>query len=130
MSLQIKPNGLGISRLFKAFHCSLKGFKSAFKHEGAFRQEVFLAVVLFPLSFVVAEGVYSWLLLNISIIFLLMVEIINSAIEALADKITLKHDELIGRAKDLGSAAVFLATLCLLIVWSAFIYKAIDVTVK
>ena len=123
MTSQSKPNGSGAKRLLKSLLCSFKGLTSAFKYEVAFRQELLLAMLLFPLSFFIAEGVYSWVALNLSILFLLIVELINSAIEALADKITLEHDELIGRAKDIGSAAVLLATLALGIIWGTFTYQ-------
>ena len=112
-----KVNGSGISRIVKATYCSVKGFKAAFKHESAFRQELALCCVLLPLSFYLAQSTLHWLALLFTLIFLLFAEIINSAIEALADKITIEHSELIGRAKDLGSAGVFLALTLLTLVW-------------
>ncbi|WNC70138.1 diacylglycerol kinase [Thalassotalea nanhaiensis] len=112
-----KPNGTGIKRLFKATYCSIKGFKAAWKHESAFRQELVLVLVLFPFSFVIAQSTNHWLVLFFSLIFLLFSELVNSALEALADKVCLEHDELIGRAKDIGSAIVFLALIFLKLVW-------------
>ena len=112
-----KVNGSGFNRIFKATYCSFKGFKAAFKYESAFRQELGLCVVLLPLSFYLAQSTLHWLALLFTLIFLLFAEIINSAIEALADKITIDHSELIGRAKDLGSAGVFLALSLLTLVW-------------
>jgi diacylglycerol kinase (ATP) len=112
-----KPNGIGLIRLKNATICSIKGFRAAFKHESAFRQELFLCAVLLPLSFFVARDMGTWLILIISMLFLLFAEIVNSAIEALADQITLEHSELIGRPKDLGSACVFIAFSILVIVW-------------
>jgi diacylglycerol kinase (ATP) len=114
-----KPNGTGVTRLFKAFRCSLLGFKAAYNHETAFRQELLLCGILLPCSFFIAASLTQWILLVCTLIFLLFAEIINSAIEALADQISLDHHELIGRAKDLGSAAVFLAMLMVALVWLA-----------
>lgn len=122
-----KPNGEGVGRIYKAFKCSVKGFYAAFKHEAAFRQEVLLAAVLFPVSFIVADSMMVWLMLNFSLLFLLVTEIINSAIEVLADKITLEYDEMIGRAKDLGSAAVFIATLFVAMVWFSVLFNLVFV---
>jgi diacylglycerol kinase (ATP) len=112
-----KANGTGIKRVFKAYHCSILGFKAAFRHEAAFRQELFACVILLPISFVIATSLSHWVMLMCSLLFLLFAEIINSALEALADKVSLEHDELIGRAKDLGSAAVFIAISTVTLIW-------------
>jgi diacylglycerol kinase (ATP) len=116
-----KPNGAGLSRLLKAFRCSILGFKAAFKHEAAFRQELLLCSLLLPASVFVATSLIEWLLLVGSLLFLLFAEIINSAVEALADQISLEHHELIGRAKDLGSAGVFIAMFMVVLVWGIII---------
>jgi diacylglycerol kinase (ATP) len=118
-----KVNGTGLSRLFKASYCSYKGFKTAFIYESAFRQELFLCVALFPFSFYLAQSNLHLIMLLASLLFLLFTEIINSALEALADKITLEHDELIGRAKDLGSAGVFIGLILLWLVWGEAVYS-------
>lgn len=118
-----KPNGNGISRVFKAAYCSIKGFKAAFQHEAAFRQEVILSAVLLPTIYWLAQSSLHALFMAFCIAFLLFAEIINSALEALADKITLEHDELIGRAKDLGSSGVFIAMTFLKLVWLEAIYQ-------
>jgi len=117
-----KPNGSGFGRIIKAGNCSFLGFKAAYKYESAFRQELMLALVLLPFSFVIADNSMQLALLISGLLFVLIVEIINSAIEAVVDRVGLEHNELSGRAKDLGSAAVFLAlTLCFL-VWAGVIY--------
>jgi len=121
-SNQLKPNGLGIIRIFKAFNCSVKGFRAAFKHEAAFRQELCLALILLPFSFVIASSLASWVMLISSLLLLLLVETINSAIEALADQISTDFHELLGRAKDLGSSAVFIAVSIVALVWSEATY--------
>ncbi|WNC70723.1 diacylglycerol kinase [Thalassotalea psychrophila] len=112
-----KLNGTGIRRLFKATYCSIKGFKAAWIHESAFRQELLLVLILLPFSFVLAQSTNHWLVLIFSLLFLLFSELVNSALEALADKVCLDHDELIGRAKDIGSAIVFIALVFLKLVW-------------
>jgi diacylglycerol kinase (ATP) len=117
-----KPNGSGIKRVIKAFSCSVAGFQAVFAHEAAFRQEVALCFILFPFSFVLSQTLTDWVILICALLFLLLIEIINSAIEALADRISLEHNELLGRAKDLGSAAVFIALLMLLLIWTNYIY--------
>ncbi|MBL4911488.1 MAG: diacylglycerol kinase [Alteromonadaceae bacterium] len=117
-----KVNGTGLSRIFKATYCSFKGFKAAFKYESAFRQELLLTLFLAPFSFYLAQSNLHHIMLIASLLFLLFAEIINSALEALADKITLEHDELIGRAKDLGSSGVFIALTLLCLVWGEAVY--------
>jgi len=117
-----KVNGSGFSRLIKASYCSYKGFKAAFKYESAFRQELLLSIFLFPFSFYLSQSNLHLIMLIASLLFLLFTEIINSALEALADKITLEHDELIGRAKDLGSAGVFIGLILLWLIWGEAIY--------
>ena len=116
-TLTNKQNGVGLKRLFKALACSYKGFKAAWLYESAFRQELIMALVLMPISFLIASSVNHWLLLVGAILFVLFAEVINSAIEALADSVTLEHHTLIGRAKDLGSSGVFIALSFLVIVW-------------
>jgi len=118
-----KVNGTGLSRLFKATYCSYKGFKTAFKFESAFRQELLLTLFLLPISFYLAQSNLHQIMLIGSLLFLLFAEILNSALEALADKITLEHDELIGRAKDLGSAGVFIALTFLCLLWGEAFYS-------
>jgi diacylglycerol kinase (ATP) len=112
-----KQNGDGIQRIFKATTCSFQGFKAAWLHESAFRQELVLCILLLPFSFYLAQSRLHWLLLFACLLFVLFAEIINSAVEALADSITLEHRVLIGRAKDLGSSGVFIALSFLVVVW-------------
>lgn len=116
-----KMNGKGVGRIYKAMYCSFAGFKCAWVHESAFRQEVVLAIVLFPFSFFLATSVVEWVILVSALIFVVMCEVINSAIENLADAITIENHEFIKRAKDLGSSAVFLSLTLLSVVWGAFI---------
>jgi diacylglycerol kinase (ATP) len=122
-TLTNKQNGIGIKRIFKATVCSYHGFRAAWTHESAFRQELIMAIVLIPMTFLLAESSHHWLLLFGSIMFVLFAEIVNSALEALADSVTLEHNALIGRAKDLGSSAVFIALSFLLVVWGEAIIR-------
>ena len=122
---QLKPNGLGIARIIKATSCSIKGFQAVYKHEAAFRQELLLSVFLLPFSFVIASSLAHWVALISSLLLLLLVEVINSAIEALEDRISTDLHELLGRAKDLGSSAVFIALVIVFLVWSEAIYSYI-----
>lgn len=101
----------GLGRLLNALRYSARGLDAALKHESAFRQELLLAALLLPLGIWLATGITTALLLAGSVVLVLIVELINSALEALADAVTLEHHPLIGRAKDMGSAAVLLSLL-------------------
>lgn len=114
---KLKPNGSGLARIIKATKCSMLGFKAAFKHEAAFRQELTLVLILTPVAFVISDTLFGFTALMISMLFVLIVELVNSAIEAVVDRIGLERHELSGRAKDIGSAAVTLALVMTSLVW-------------
>lgn len=107
----------GLRRLLNAFGYSVEGFKAAFKHEDAFRQEVFFAIVLVPLALYLGENATEKALMIASVLFVLIVELLNSAIEAAVDHTSTEKHALAKRAKDIGSAAVFLALAIVGIVW-------------
>lgn len=107
----------GLPRLINAFGYSLEGFKAAFKHEDAFRQEVFLAVVLIPLAVYLGKSPIERALMIASVLLVLIVELLNSAIEAAVDHTSTEHHALAKRAKDIGSAAVFIALAIVAIIW-------------
>ena len=107
----------GLTRIIKAAVFSWQGFKAAYKHAEAFRQELLLAIVLIPLGFYLGQGGVEKALLVSSVILLLLVEILNSAVEAVVDRFGGEMHELSGRAKDMGSSAVFLALVYLVLVW-------------
>ena len=111
----------GIQRVFKAFVYSLEGLASSMKHEAAFRQEALLAVILIPASFLLHVPIAQHLVLVASVILVLIVELINSSIEAVVDDISLRNRPLAKRAKDMGSAAVLLSLLNCLICWASVI---------
>ena len=107
----------GITGIIKAAKFSWQGFKAAYKHEEAFRQEFFLAIVLIPVGLFIGQGGVEKALLVSSVVLLLLVEILNSAIEAVVDRFGGEIHELSGRAKDMGSSAVFLAVVYLVVIW-------------
>ena len=113
-----KPGNTGLTRIIKATGYSAKGLCSAWQHEAAFRQELILMLFLTPMAFVVGDGLTQQLLLLAVAWLVVIVEVLNSAVEAVVDRIGAEHHELSGRAKDLGSAAVFLALTLTVVVWS------------
>jgi len=108
----------GIQRLFKALRYSAQGLRAALRHEAAFRQELAVALPLSLLAPWVAQGPLHALLLVAVWVAVIVVELLNSAIEALADAQSLEQVPLLGRAKDLGSAAVLLILVFALITWA------------
>ncbi len=108
----------GLQRLWSATTYSWRGLKGAWRREAAFRQEVVLAVLLAPLAWVVGDNAVERVLLIGSLGLLLITELLNTAIETLTDLITSQSHPLAGLAKDLGSAAVFLALLTTAAVWT------------
>lgn len=117
-----KPNGGGLGRILKATDCSRKGFVAAWTHEAAFRQETVLALMMLPLSFWLAQSTSHWAMLVATLLLVLIVELLNSAIETLTDRVSLERHELSGRAKDIASAAVTLSLTVVAVVWGAAIY--------
>ncbi|NMG16338.1 diacylglycerol kinase [Aromatoleum bremense] len=112
----------GLLRIWNALRYSFAGLRAALEHEDAFRQECLLAAVLVPLAlFMPASGAGKALLVG-SVLLLLIVELVNSAIEATVDRVSLEHHLLAKRAKDIGSAAVLLALVNLAIVWGLVIF--------
>jgi diacylglycerol kinase (ATP) len=108
----------GLRRLFNALLNSLSGLRLAFRHESAFRQDVALAVVLIPLASLVDVSAAERVLLFGSVLLLLMVELLNSSVEAAVDRIGFDTHRLSKRAKDLGSAAVLVALVFLATTWA------------
>lgn len=107
----------GIRRLMNAFGYSLEGFRAAFKHEDAFRQEVFLAIILIPLALYLESEALHRILMIGSILLVLIVELLNSAVEAVVDRVSIERHALAKRAKDIGSAAVFVALTNVVMTW-------------
>ena len=107
----------GLLRAWRALGYSLKGLAAAWRHESAFRQEVLIALIVLPLGLWLGEGGVEKALLAGSWLLVLVVELLNSAIEAVVDRFGPEYNPLAGRAKDLGSAAVLVAILLALLVW-------------
>ena len=103
---------------------SLDGFAAAFKYEDAFRLEVLLALILIPLVFSMHISGLAKALLVASVLLVLIVELLNSAIEAITDRVSLENHVLAKRAKDFGSAAVMLSVINALVVWSLVLLGA------
>lgn len=108
----------GFDRLLRATGYSLAGLRAAWRYEAAFRQECALAAVLLPLAMWFGESTFEYLLLIGPLFIVLSVELLNSSLETLADRISTEHHELCGRAKDLGSAAVFVALALVALCWA------------
>ncbi len=111
----------GVRRLINAFGYSLHGFRAAYQHEDAFRQEVLLAIILIPLALYLDRSGVEQALMIASVLLVLIVELLNSAIEAAVDHTSTERHPLAKQAKDIGSAAVFIALIILVAVWSSIL---------
>lgn len=118
-----KPDHKGLSHVFKAFVYSMKGLRAALKYEEAFRLELIALVIMLPLGLWLGNDGIERALLTASLLLVLIVELVNSAIEAVVDRISTEHHELSGRAKDIGSAAVFLAMMNVLLIWGLVLWS-------
>ena len=107
----------GVTRLLNAFGYSCAGLREAYRNEDAFRQEITLAVILIPLAFWLENSMLGRAMMIACVMLVIIVELVNSAIEATVDRISLDDHNLAKRAKDIGSAAVLLSLLNLVIVW-------------
>ena len=110
-----KPRGF--TRLFRAFAATGKGLAGAYREEAAFRQELAFAAVALPLGLWLGHNGVERALLAAPVLLILVVELLNSAVEAVVDRVGLERNALAGLAKDLGSAAVFVAFVLLGVVW-------------
>ena len=114
----MKPGYTGLKRIVRATGFSLVGLRTAWRHESAFRQECVLALVLVPSALCLAETWTQAALLIAATGLVLVVELLNSAIEAVVDRLGDEWHELAGRAKDMGSAAVFVSLVLLAAIWA------------
>jgi diacylglycerol kinase (ATP) len=112
----------GFKRIWNAMMYSFDGFAAAFRHEDAFRQEVFLALLLIPLAFYMPVNGAAKGQLIASVLLVMIVELLNSGIEAVTDRVSLDDHALAKRAKDLGSAAVMLSLINVPVVWLLVIF--------
>lgn len=112
----------GLTRLINAFRYSLDGFAAAYRHEDAFRQETLLAAVLIPLAlFLPATAIGKALMIG-SVLLVMIVELLNSAVEAVVDRVSLERHHLAKRAKDIGSAAVLLSLINVAATWGLVLF--------
>jgi diacylglycerol kinase (ATP) len=113
----------GLDRILHAAGYSWAGLRSAYRNESAFRQEAWLAVVALPLAGWLGRHWIEILLLAGSVWMVLIVELLNSAVEAVVDRVSFEHHELAGRAKDYGSAAVLLTLLMAGVIWLTILWQ-------
>lgn len=112
----------GFTRVWSAAYYSYKGLRAALINEAAFRQEVVMALVLIPLAFWLPVSKMERIAMVGVVIFVIIVEMLNSAIEAVVDRVGYEKHELAGRAKDMGSAAVLLSLLLWAYVWGSILF--------
>ncbi|HWV13999.1 MAG TPA: diacylglycerol kinase [Cellvibrio sp.] len=112
-----KPGKTGLARVIDAFGYSMKGLAAAWKFEAAFRLEVTLGLLLIPAAFWLASSHIELILLIASVFWVWMAELANSSVEAVVDRTGSEHHELAGRAKDIGSALVFVSLMLLAVIW-------------
>lgn len=112
----------GLQRVWNALFYSLEGLRAAFRHEDAFRQEVALSLLLIPTAFFLPVSGTGKALMVASVLLVLIIELINSAIEATVDRISLDRHRLAKRAKDIGSAAVLVGLVNVILVWGLVLF--------
>ncbi len=113
----------GLKRVFNALMYSLDGLKAALRYEDAFRQETLLALAMVPLAFYLEHGAVARVLMIGSVLLVLVVELLNSAVEATVDRVSFELHDLSKRAKDFGSAAVMLSLLLCAGIWAAAMWQ-------
>ena len=118
MSIESPYKGkTGLRRIWNAFSYSIDGLRAALRHEDAFRQELVLAIVLVPLALTMPASSAGKAVMILTVLLVLITELVNSAIEAVTDRVSLENHALAKRAKDLGSAAVMVSLAAVPIVW-------------
>ena len=125
MFCSVPEKKTGLLRVYRALGYSWQGLRYAWKHEAAFRQEVLMCMVLVPLGLWLGHDWVERILLSGSGVLVLVCELLNSAIEAIVDLVSLENHPLAGAAKDLGSAAVLLCLLIVSFVWIVFIIQGL-----
>lgn len=113
----MKRDNNGLKGLIAATGYSMNGIRACWQNEAAFRADVIISVILFALSFFLAESIVQWILLVSPLVLIVIVELLNSAIENVVDRIGSEFHDLSGRAKDMGSAAVFFCWVVIGLAW-------------
>jgi diacylglycerol kinase (ATP) len=119
----VPTKNTGFKRIYNAFFYSLPGLASAWNNEAAFRQESIVAIVLIPVAFWLGQSTSQIGLLILSIFIVLIVELLNSAVEAAIDRISDERHELSKQAKDIASAAVFFSLILFTVIWGLVIFE-------
>jgi diacylglycerol kinase (ATP) len=119
----MKPGRTGVKRILDATGHSIRGISACWDNEAAFRQDVVISSILFITSFFLARSIEQWLLLVLPLILILIVELLNSAVENAVDRIGTERHHLSGRAKDMGSAAVFFCWVVIGLSWFAIAWE-------
>ena len=117
----MKATATGIKRIINAFGYSCAGFKQTFKSEAAFRQDLLFCAVMFIISLFLKVTLIQWLLMITALFFILIMELINTAIEAIIDRISADYHELSKKAKDIGSLLVLMSFVLTFIIWGGII---------
>jgi diacylglycerol kinase (ATP) len=118
-----KPGNTGVRRIVNATFFSYAGIRTAWRNEAAFRQECLLCVVLIPAGVWLGQNAVERALLIGSCLLVLIVELLNTAVEAVVDRVGTDHHRLSGQAKDLGSAAVFMSLVLVLVIWGLIAWQ-------
>jgi diacylglycerol kinase (ATP) len=117
------PQNTGLKRIINATFFSIAGLRAAWANEAAFRQECLLTIVLAPIALWLGQDAAERSLLLGTCFLVVIVELLNSGIEAVVDRVGMEHHQLSGRAKDLGSAAVFMSLVCLIVTWGLIAWQ-------
>lgn len=112
----------GLARIWNALFYSIEGLREAYRCEHAFRQELLLATLLIPIALFAPTTGLGKAVMIASVLLMLIVELLNSAVEATVDRVSLEHHRLAKRAKDIGSAAVLISLLNIVAVWSLVLF--------
>ncbi|MBF0340306.1 MAG: diacylglycerol kinase [Magnetococcales bacterium] len=122
----MKPGATGLIRVIHATRYSMLGMRAAWQHEAAFRQELSLCLLLVPVALWLGRGGVEQALMIGALLLVVMVELLNSAVEAVVDRIGPELHPLAGRAKDLGSAAVFVALVNVVVIWGLILWRHLE----
>ncbi|MDP4870806.1 MAG: diacylglycerol kinase [OM182 bacterium] len=117
----------GLARIWAATIYSAEGLRACFRSEEAFRIESILSVFLIPLAFILGETALEKTMLLFPIVLVLLVELLNSAVEAVVDRVSLDYHELSKKAKDIASGAVFISLMTFLLIWSVLLFDRLPV---
>lgn len=116
-----------LARIWAATVYSAEGLRACFRSEEAFRIESILSVFLIPLAFILGETALETTMLLFPIVLVLLVELLNSAVEAVVDRVSLDYHELSKKAKDIASGAVFVSLMTFLLIWSVLLFDRLPI---